>query len=144
MLLQAVVGACLETPKYFSVVSLNLSIALWIDDRCVTDLDVKVFIVLLKQSASELGPMVSDDTVLYPEPIDDLIDKLDSRFLVDLDYRSCFWPLCELVDGDIHVPISSDGPGERSRMSSPHMANDHEGGIICSICAGVWIYLAWN
>jgi hypothetical protein len=29
-------------------------------------------------------------------------------------------------------------------MSSPHTAKGHEGGIICSICAGVWICLAWN
>jgi hypothetical protein len=28
------------------------------------------------------------------------------------------------------------------RMSSPHTTNNHEGGIICSIYAGVWIRLA--
>jgi hypothetical protein len=32
--------------------------------------------------------------------------------------------------------------GNSPKMSNPHTANDHEGGIICSVCAGVWIYLA--
>jgi hypothetical protein len=34
--------------------------------------------------------------------------------------------------------------GNGPRMSSPHMANGHEGRIICSIYTGVWIRLAWN
>jgi hypothetical protein len=32
--------------------------------------------------------------------------------------------------------------GNDPRMSSPHMANVHEGGIICSVYTGVWIHLA--
>jgi hypothetical protein len=32
--------------------------------------------------------------------------------------------------------------GKGPRMSSPHTASGHEGGIIYSVCAGVWIYLA--
>jgi hypothetical protein len=32
--------------------------------------------------------------------------------------------------------------GYGPRMSSPHTTNDHEDGIICSVCAGVWICLA--
>jgi hypothetical protein len=30
------------------------------------------------------------------------------------------------------------------RMYSPHTTNYHEGGIIWSMCVGVWIRLAWN
>jgi hypothetical protein len=29
-------------------------------------------------------------------------------------------------------------------MSSPYIAKGHEGGIIYSVCAGVWICLVWN
>jgi hypothetical protein len=32
--------------------------------------------------------------------------------------------------------------GNEPRMSNPHIANGHEDGIIYSVCAGVWIYLA--
>jgi hypothetical protein len=32
--------------------------------------------------------------------------------------------------------------GYGPRMSNPYTANDHEDGIICSVCAGVWICLA--
>jgi hypothetical protein len=34
--------------------------------------------------------------------------------------------------------------GNSPTMSSPHTAKGHEGGIICSIYAGMWICLAWN
>jgi hypothetical protein len=39
-------------------------------------------------------------------------------------------------------PLTALGNG--LKMSRPHTTNDHEGGIICSVCAGVWIRLAWN
>jgi hypothetical protein len=32
--------------------------------------------------------------------------------------------------------------GNGPRISSPHMRNSHEGMIICSVCASVWICLA--
>jgi hypothetical protein len=63
MLLQVVIGACLETPDYFSIGPLDLSIALWMRNRCITDLDAEVFAVLLKHSVGKLGPLVSDDPV---------------------------------------------------------------------------------
>jgi hypothetical protein len=71
MLLQAVIGACLDTPEYFSIGPLYLSIALWIGNRCIANLDVEVFAVLLKHSAGELGSIVSDDPVWDPKPTDD-------------------------------------------------------------------------
>jgi hypothetical protein len=71
MLLQAVICACLETPDYFSIDPLDLSIALYIRNRCIADLDALVFTVLLKHSAGELRPIISDDLVWDPEPTDD-------------------------------------------------------------------------
>jgi hypothetical protein len=81
-------------------------------NRCIADLDAEVFTVLLKHPDCELGPIVSDDPVGDPKPVDDYLDKLDYRLFVDLDYRGCFRPLCELVDGDVQIPESSDGLGE--------------------------------
>jgi hypothetical protein len=69
-MLQAVIGACLETLEYFCVGPLNLSIALWMCHRCIANLDVEVFAVLLKHLASELRPVVSDDPVRDPKLAD--------------------------------------------------------------------------
>jgi hypothetical protein len=70
MLLQAVIGACLETPKYFCIDPLDLSIALWMCNRCKIDLDAEVFAVLLKHPAGELGPIISYDPVRDSKPVD--------------------------------------------------------------------------
>jgi hypothetical protein len=70
MLLQAVIGACLETTEYFYIGPLNLSIALWMRNRCIADLDTEVFAVLSKHPAGELGPVVIDDPVWDPKPLD--------------------------------------------------------------------------
>jgi hypothetical protein len=71
MLLQAVIGACLETPEYFCIGPLDLFIALWMHNRCIADLDIEVFIVLLKHPAGELRPVVSDVPVWDPKPAND-------------------------------------------------------------------------
>jgi hypothetical protein len=71
MLLQAVIGACLETPEDFSIGPLNLSIALWMSNGCIANLDAEVFAVLLEHSTGELGPVVSDDPIRHPKPADD-------------------------------------------------------------------------
>jgi hypothetical protein len=59
-----------------------------------------------------LGPVVSDDTVLDPKPIDDGLDKLDCGLLIDLDYRGRFRSLVEFVDDDIEILVPSDGSGK--------------------------------
>jgi hypothetical protein len=101
MLLQAIISACLETLEDFSIGSFNLPVALRVCNGSTTDLDAKVIAVLLKRVAGELGPVVGDDFVQDPKPTDDRHDKLDCILLVDLNHRGCFWPLGELVDGDI-------------------------------------------
>jgi hypothetical protein len=71
MLLQAVIGARLETLEYFFIGLLDLSIALWMRNRCIADLDIEVFAVLLKHPASELRPVVSDVPIRDPKPAND-------------------------------------------------------------------------
>jgi hypothetical protein len=44
MLLQAIIGVCLETLENFSIGSLDLSIALWMRNRCIADLDAEVLV----------------------------------------------------------------------------------------------------
>jgi hypothetical protein len=66
----------------------------------------------LQCAIGELGHVVSDDPVQNPKPADDGLDELDCRLLVDLDHKGCFQPLGEFVDGDIEIPVPSDGLGE--------------------------------
>jgi hypothetical protein len=114
MLLQAVTGAHLEALKYFSIGSLDLSITFWMSNGHIADLDAKILVVSLECTAGELGTIVND-----PKPADDGLDELDYGLLVDLDHRGCFWPIGELVDGDVQIPKSFDGPGVRTQDVHP-------------------------
>jgi hypothetical protein len=76
MLLQAVISACLEALEDFSVFTFDLSITLWMGNGHIADLDAKIFTISLECTASELGPVVSDDPVRDPKPTDNGLDKL--------------------------------------------------------------------
>jgi hypothetical protein len=58
------------------------------------------------------GPVVSDDPIQDPKPADDGLDKLDCGLLIDLGHMGRFRPLGEFVDGDIEIPVPSDGLGK--------------------------------
>jgi hypothetical protein len=121
MLLQAIIGVCLETLEDFSIGSLDLSITLWMSNGRITDLDAKIFTVSLKCTAGELGSVVGDDPIRYPEPTDNGLYKLECGILVDLDHRGYFCPIGELVNGDVQIPESSDGPGQQTQdVQPPH------------------------
>jgi hypothetical protein len=114
MFLQVVIGAHLESLEDVSIGSLDLSITLWMSNRRIADLDAKILTVSLERAAGELGPVVGDDPIWDPKLTDDGLDELDCGLLVDLDHMDCFWPLSELVDGDVQIPKSSDGPEEQT------------------------------
>jgi hypothetical protein len=101
MLLQGIIGACLETLEDFSISSFNLPVALRVCNVSIVDLDAKVLAVFKKCVAGELGPVVGDDSVQDPKLADDRLDKLDCGLLIDLNHKGCFRPLGELVDGNI-------------------------------------------
>ena len=42
-------------------------------------------------------------------------EECGGRCFGDVDHWSCFQPLDELVDGDVEVPVLTDGPRERSQ-----------------------------
>jgi hypothetical protein len=78
----------------------------------IIDLDARIHAVSLKCAAGELGPVIDDDPVQDPKPRNVGLDELDCGLLVDLEHRGCFRPLGELVDVDVQIPESSNGPGE--------------------------------
>jgi hypothetical protein len=112
MLFQAIIGASLETLKDFCVGSLHLVITLRESNGGIANFYVKIFTVPLKCAAYELGPVVSDDPIRDPKPVDDGLDKLDCGLLIDLDHIGRFQPLGEFVDGDIEISVPSDGSGK--------------------------------
>jgi hypothetical protein len=119
MLLQAIISVSLETLKDFYVGSLHLVIALWVSNGRMADFYAKIFVVPLECNAGELGPIVSDDPIQDPKPADVELDKPDCGWLIDLDYMGPFRPLGEFVDGDIEIPVPSDGPGKLPQDVQP-------------------------
>jgi hypothetical protein len=101
MLLQAIIGVGLEALEDFRIGSLDLSITLWMINKCIVDFDAKILVVSLERTAGELGPIVSDDPIQDPKPVDDGLDELDCGLLVDLDHMGCFRSPGELIDGDV-------------------------------------------
>jgi hypothetical protein len=63
MLFQAMTCAGLETLEDFCVGSFNLTIALWMSNRRIANLNFKVFTVSLEGVDGKLGPIVSYDSV---------------------------------------------------------------------------------
>jgi hypothetical protein len=55
-------------------------------NRGIANLDVKIFAVPLKDTASKLGPIVSDDPVWDPKSADDRLDESYCGLPVDFDH----------------------------------------------------------
>jgi hypothetical protein len=110
-------------------------------NRRIADLDAKVLIVALECTTGKQGPVVSDDSILDCKPIDNGLDELDCRLLVDFDHRGRFRPLGEFVDGAVKIPIPSDGPGKWSQDANPHTAKAMRVGsfaVSTSVCGSAW------
>jgi hypothetical protein len=78
MLLQAIICVSPKTLEYFRAGSFNLTIAFWMSNGRIVNLDAKVFVVPLESTAGKLGLIVSYDSVQDPKPADNRLDELDS------------------------------------------------------------------
>jgi hypothetical protein len=112
MLLQAIIGVSLKALEYFRIGTLHLSIALWMSNIGVENLDVKIFAVSLKGTASKLGPIVGDGPVWDHKSAYDGLDEFHCGLIVDFNHLGCFWALGELVNGDIEEPAPSNNVGK--------------------------------
>jgi hypothetical protein len=119
MLFQAVVGACLESPKDFCICPLHLAIAPSMSHERKAELGADVLAILLEDPTCKLGPIVRNDMAWDPKSTDDRLEESDNSTLGDIDHRGGLWPLCELVDGDKEEPVPADGPGEWSQDIHP-------------------------
>jgi hypothetical protein len=91
---------------------LHLPIALWMSNRCVANLDAKIFAVPLEGTTSKLGPIISDDPVWDPKSVYDGLDEFHYGLLVGFDHWGCSRSLGEFIDGNIEEPVPSDGTGK--------------------------------
>jgi hypothetical protein len=112
MLLQAIIGVSLKALEYFCIGTLHLPIALWMSNRCVANLDAKIFTVPLEGIASKLGPIVGDDPIWDPKSAYDGLYEFHRGLLGDFDHWGYFQPLGEFVDGNVEEPVPSDGAGK--------------------------------
>jgi hypothetical protein len=81
-------------------------------NRCIANLDAKIFAIPLEGTASKLGSIVSDDSVWDPKSAYDGLDEFYCGLLIDFDHWSCFRSLDEFVDDDVEEPVPSDGVGK--------------------------------
>ena len=88
-------------------------------DRCIADLSAKLFTVCRERTTCELGAIVGDNAVRHSKTADQSPQELDCRLSSDLADRLHFWPLRELVDGDVQVLEAPGGPGKRAEDVQP-------------------------
>jgi hypothetical protein len=119
MLFQAIVGACLESPKDICVCLLRLAVALGMSHRRNAELHADALAILLEEPTCKLGPVVRNDTAWDPKSTDNRPEESNSSTLGDVDHRGGLWPLCELVDGDEEEAVPADGPGKWSQDIHP-------------------------
>jgi hypothetical protein len=131
MLLQAVIGARLESPEDLCICPLHLAVAPRMSHGCKAELGAYALAKLLEDPTCKLGPVVRNDTTRDPKSTDDRLEEGDSSTLGDADHRRGLWPLGELADGDKEVPTPTDSPRKQTQDIHPHTVNGQEGGIIC-------------
>jgi hypothetical protein len=119
-----------------AVGALHLTIGLWVRHGRPIHADVKLVAELQELPADELGPVVGDDGVRHPKPVDDVGEERHRLLCPEICDRAHLDPLGKLVDGNQQVGVApgcfSQGPDE----SSPHMAKGHVTGIVWRACTG--------
>jgi hypothetical protein len=119
MVLQAVVGACLESLEDTCICPFHLAITPGMSHGREAELGADALAILLEDPTCKLGSVVRNDTAWDPKSTDNGLEEGDSGTLGDVDNRGGLWPLGELVDGDEEGPVPADGPGKWSQVIHP-------------------------
>jgi hypothetical protein len=88
--------------------------------------------VFLEDPTCKLGSVVRNDTVWDPKSTDDGLEEGDNGTLGDVDHEGGSGHLVNLSMATKRYRYPPTALGNGPRISTPHMANDQEGGIICS------------
>jgi hypothetical protein len=119
MLFQAVIGACLESPKDFCVCPLHLAVALGMSYKRKAELGANALAILLEELTCKLGPVVHNNMAWDPKSANDRLEEGNNSTLGDADHRGGLRPLRELVVGYKEETVPADDPREWSQDIHP-------------------------
>jgi hypothetical protein len=88
MLLQAVVGARLESPEDLCICPFLLAITPGTSHGREAELGANALAILLEDPTCKLGSVVRNDTAWDPKSTDDGLEEGDNNTLGDVDHRS--------------------------------------------------------
>jgi hypothetical protein len=98
--------------------------------------DVVLIAELWELPAGELGPIVGDDGIRHPKPVDDVNEERYDLLCPEV----CDWahldPFRKLVYGDQQVSVAPGRLTQGPTMSSPHTVKGHVMGIVWRACGG--------
>ena len=89
----------------------------------ITNLDTKVFTKIFKNSASELGTIICNDSIRNPKPVHNVDKEISGFVSSNCDNGFSFDPFRELINSHKKVSKSSSSPFERTNQVEPP---DHE------------------
>jgi hypothetical protein len=69
-------------------------------DSCPIHADVKLVAELQELPAGKLRPVVGDDGIRHPEPVDDVSEERHGLLRPEIRDKAHLNPLGELIDGD--------------------------------------------
>jgi hypothetical protein len=131
MLSQAIISTRLESPEDLCICSLHLSIAPGVGHGREAEPGADAFIVFLEDSACKLDPIVCNDMTWDPN-----LQTIDLRkattapwVMLTTGVASGHLVNLSMATNRYRYPPTTLGNGPR--ISTPHTANDQEGGIIC-------------
>jgi hypothetical protein len=87
MLLQAVVGARLESPKDLYIFCFHLAVTPRMSHGREAELGANALAIVLEDPTCKLGSVVHNDMAWDPKSIDDGLEEGDSSTLGDVDHR---------------------------------------------------------
>jgi hypothetical protein len=87
MLLQAVIGARLESPEDLYICPFHLAVTPGMSHGREAELGANALAILLKDPTCKLGSVVRNDTAWDPKSTDDGLEEGNSSTLGDVDHR---------------------------------------------------------
>ena len=98
MFVESVEDARLESLEDHDIGAFDLTVSSWMSDQSPVDSDAVSITEVQELLFGEVGPVVSDNTVRNTELVDDVEEKFDCLFRVEIGDGLGLYPLGELVD----------------------------------------------
>ena len=109
---------------------MSLARSTWVSYGRPDHVDVVVVTERQKFMSGEFCPIVGDDGVWNPEPVDDISEEQYRLLEFDLSDRTSLDPFGELVNSYQQVGVAPGGFLQRPNHVQPHTANGHVMGMV--------------